>query len=441
MMNVIVNITIQQVTPYVDANNNVTVRNDSFTVKQVHSFEVYSTWKNLTDTATVILPHNIYAYSNGKMTSWGTVYAPNNVNIMPTNTYVGGFPPVGKVPLFLRGDKITIEAGYYYPYTQNENGTYSYTTKLNTVFTGYISSVHSGIPIRLDCEDNFWLLKQMKAPPKYYPESVDNMGMIFTDLLNTVVPSTGQTLSQMGITVQRAPEGSAFFQLNVGNIRIGQAVTWADVFEDLRKKHYLYFYFRGNEFRGGGIVYYPADQTNIPFAFQKNIITNDQEDEKRSPWNLNHGKLRLNYEDKTDVNLGAMCYSNIKVQTTTTNATGQTRTSNKRLEVLVGASKTDATEFFNFWFSGISDIKLLQQAGEAQLAKYYYTGFRGKFRTFGLPYVIHGNIVNLTDNILPERNGNYLVKGVKFSGGVKEGLRQEIEIDIRTDGLDLSNGI
>jgi hypothetical protein len=39
-----------------------------------------------------------------------------------------------------------------------------------------------------------------------------------------------------------------------------------------------------------------------------------------------------------------------------------------------------------------------------------------------------GDNVQLIDPILPERNGNYKVKSVKYSGGVK-GLRQEVEID------------
>ena len=38
----------------------------------------------------------------------------------------------------------------------------------------------------------------------------------------------------------------------------------------------------------------------------------------------------------------------------------------------------------------------------------------------------------LRDNILPERNGKYKVKGVQYSGGVG-GHRQEIILDYKID--------
>jgi hypothetical protein len=41
---------------------------------------------------------------------------------------------------------------------------------------------------------------------------------------------------------------------------------------------------------------------------------------------------------------------------------------------------------------------------------------------------LQGDNVTLVDNILPERNGTYKLKAVKYTGGMS-GLRQEISLD------------
>ena len=79
-------------------------------------------------------------------------------------------------------------------------------------------------------------------------------------------------------------------------------------------------------------------------------------------------------------------------------------------------------------FPGATSIAQLEALGLAELKKFYYTGFKGKFTTFGLPFVRMGDNVKLVDNILPERNGMYKVKAVEYSGGIN-GLRQIIELD------------
>ena len=67
-----------------------------------------------------------------------------------------------------------------------------------------------------------------------------------------------------------------------------------------------------------------------------------------------------------------------------------------------------------------------------ELNRVSYEGWRGSFTTFGLPMVKHGYSVSIIDNILPERNGTYMVKQVNTSFGV-DGFRQEIYLDLRID--------
>lgn len=78
----------------------------------------------------------------------------------------------------------------------------------------------------------------------------------------------------------------------------------------------------------------------------------------------------------------------------------------------------------------MTDENVLFNNGINELKKYFYTGFRGKFLTFAIPFVKQGDYVQLIDAILPERNGTYKVKGVEYSGGTS-GNRQSIMLDYK----------
>ena len=444
-------ITVTQVTPYTapapaGGPAESIVRNKSFVLSACEKFTIKNGWENLSDTMEIDIPRNIYAiFSDGTKQPLASTL-PFTGNGIENTKFASGFPVINgttnPAPLFMRGDQITVRAGYAYPNGKLQDGNYSYTPlgayNFPTVFTGYISEVSSTIPLKLKCEDSMWLLKQTSVPDKTYSASVDNMGTIFNDFINSVPPvqySQGKTFAQLGYTVVRAPQGNAFFQLNINNF-ITKNDTWGSIFDRMKKKHRLYFYFRGKELRGGGIVYYPQDQTAFgfpnssgqypQFVFQKNIIKDD-----------------LKFQLKTDVSIGAVCYSMYNEPTTETNAKGGTKTATKRLQVNVGANKTDANEYFTFFFN-VTNITDLTNKGNTQLNKYWYNGFKGKFTTIGLPYITHGNIVTIQDSLLPERNGNYLVRNVVRTFSVTGGYRQEITLHIRTNNLtsnDFNNGI
>jgi hypothetical protein len=82
------------------------------------------------------------------------------------------------------------------------------------------------------------------------------------------------------------------------------------------------------------------------------------------------------------------------------------------------------------FFNNITDAQQLANNGANELSKYYYTGFKGKFTTFAIPYVKMGDNVQLTDNLMPDRNGLYRVRGVTYNGGTN-GHRQIIELDYK----------
>jgi hypothetical protein len=152
-------------------------------------------------------------------------------------------------------------------------------------------------------------------------------------------------------------------------------------------------------------------------------------------------------------NIKRLCESINTVFTGKTNKAGAQKTKQERLQVLVymGADgrfkwtkKKKGVDFpanqegerRGLNFSNITDPQKLANAGTAELAKYYYNGFRGKFTTFAIPNIKLGDYIALEDRVLPDRNGFYVVKAVERSGGVGGG-RQVIELAyalIKKDG-------
>ena len=81
-----------------------------------------------------------------------------------------------------------------------------------------------------------------------------------------------------------------------------------------------------------------------------------------------------------------------------------------------------------FYFWNITDSSKLISLTKDKLKLYYFSGLRGSFTTFGMPFVKQGDNIYLVNPVLPEQSGYYKVKSVKYSGGV-DGIRQEITPD------------
>ena len=362
-----------------------------------HQYEAADSWADLTNKAKITLPKNVYVRdATGKA-----------VPLSGTNVNIGGFDSA--VPLFLKGDQVTIMHGYrYFDSRGNE------VSPMVTIFQGFISNVTSKKPIELECEDNMFKLKQITAPNKVYPAKSFTLEGILKDLLQ----GSGFTVNVLTDT-------------SFGDFRTNNE-TVAEVLARLRKDYHFNSYFRGTELRCGSLVYVEQDAITDgtkTFTFQKNIISDE-----------------LEYKRRDDINLSAIAYSVNKNELTTTTKDGATKTKKERLEVLVSirngnyvssikppGQKADfapntAGERRTLYFWNVTDPQALITLATNELKKYFYTGMRGKFTTFGLPYVRQGDNVTLVDQILPERNGTYKVKSVKYTGGVG-GLRQIIELD------------
>ena len=382
--------------------------------KLCNEFEFTSTWDSLTDEGTITLPRNVYITDkSGRRFSLGG----SNVN-------VGGF--LNSEPVFLRGDKVVIKWGYaYYDKRGNE------ISPLQTLFEGFISGVTSKKPFVIQVENNMWLLKQKQA--------IGNGGKTFFSAKSYTVE---KMLSEM-----ISAAGLPFTVNNDTNTTCGdfftQSETIAQVLARLRKDYNFKSYFRGSELRVGSKVYVDQEAVDAGkkvFKFQQNIIEDS-----------------LEYQRKEDITISTVAITTDEELTGKTTKDGHAKTKKTKLEVLItfanGSStpqyfpktgsatkenpippNTGGQRFTDTFPRGTSLEKMKEMATE-NLRRRYYTGMKGKFTTFGIPYVKHGDNVDLIDAIMPERNGRYKVKSVKYTGGVG-GLRQEIELDYLIARLD-----
>lgn len=375
-------------------------RNEVYNLDFVNEFEIISTWKNLTTTAKITFPKNIHVLDqNGRP-----------LNFEGPTQNIGGFSVTSSSnpPIILRGDQIAINAGYLY-YDEKGNSVID----VNPLFEGYVSEVDARMPIKLTCEDNMWKLKQITAPNHTFPSTAT-----LESILQKLLTGTGFTVNTLTTTT-------------IGSFRT-QNETVCQVLERLRKQYFFESYFRGNELRCGAIVYIDSESVSQNFAFQKNIISDE-----------------LKYKRKDDIQLSAIAYSVGYVTTGKTNKDGSAKSKKNRLEAFVQyengnfsskiRSKSTDPQFpqntggerRTFHFLNITDPNQLVQLAKQELIKYYYTGLRGKFTTFLVPFVKFGDKAVISDSVLPERNGTYLIKGVTYKGGI-EGMRQEITLDYKT---------
>jgi hypothetical protein len=396
MYRVVINITIQQLTQIKDAP----ARNKTLYFDFVNEFECSDNWRDLTNDGKIVIPKNLY-YRN----SFGVLRP-----LLGTNVNVGGFT---NSPLLMRGDAVTIDYGYRFFRGGKEifEGTYN-NQKGTHLFTGFVSKVTSKKPIEFLIEDNMWKLKQIPAPLHTFKDT-DTL----EDILKFLLQGTKYTVNSLTSTT-------------FGAFRVGNE-TVAEVLARLQKDYRFEFCFNGDDLRCGTSVYIESEAKKHTFTFQHTIISDE-----------------LDYRRKDDLVLSCVASNKIEEETGKFTKSGEPKTKCNRLEVLVtfqnGSSeptvfiKTKGEDYppntggerMTLPFPGAKSIKELIQLATDELRKFYYTGFKGKFTTFGIPFVKMGDNVQLIDPILPERNGLYKVKGVEYSGGMG-GLRQKIELHYR----------
>ena len=282
------------------------------------------------------------------------------------------------------------------------------------------------------------------------PNSLLNTGGVNDLILNGQSANALNTISTLYDNIVGSADKKIPIQ-TVGDFIIGAGESVAAVLMRLKHDYHLEAYFSsgapfnesgqaknpGCELRIGSWIYIdpPTTQPVYQFTFEKNIISD-----------------QLSYQDKQWVKMSAICESYNSVSANNgKNRMGVSKTKKECLQVLVYSTpdtiKTGKFAFLKkvknvpfppnvdgerrtFYFPDVKTSTQLAELGSAMLKKYYYTGFKGKFTTFAIPPVSIGDHIQLVSRKLPDRNGQYVVKGVEYEGGVS-GHRQVVEVDFK----------
>ena len=239
----------------------------------VNSIEINTSIRNLTDTATIVLPR--------KMDMKG-----KRLNDFIT-----------------RGDKISIQIGYKDIDSQ-------------TVFKGYITSVSSETPITIEAENEMWQLKQVKVNPKRYEK------FILKDFLKEYVSGIELVM----------PENIEF-----GEVIIQEETTVVKVLDYLKQNYPFHAFFDGNKmvavlltsqlqntkeikFKKGlniisdGLKYTLAEDVKIQIV-AKSILANNTKLEAKSPKDGTGCEVRTFYEPSCKTQEELQKYADDKMKT------------------------------------------------------------------------------------------------------------------------------
>lgn len=244
-----------------------------------------------------------------------------------------------------------------------------YDDENESIFQGYIHQIGAEIPTRIECQDAMWKLKQTTITKSY--QSVK-----LATLLGDILPA--------GI-------GFEAFDVELGPYRISQA-TPAQVLEDIKKTYFLKSWFRDGKLYCG-FAYVPAIQSTHIIRMERNVVEN-----------------QLEYVRKEDVKIKlkmiSMQADNSKIEYETGDTDGEQRT-------------------MYYYEKTLAELKAI---ADEEIERLRYEGYRGSLTTFGKPTVRHGDVVDLRSEAYPERDGEYLVREVRYAFGMG-GYRQEITLD------------
>ncbi len=376
-------------------------RKDTFTLNFVHECKIHSSWKNLSDTCKLIFPKKIYIQDE-----FGGLYDLSGQsqvgdNGLPQRNMYAGTASNFASPFFLRGDKVKVSAGYWSSPNPNDD--------MKVIFEGFVARINPKMPLEIECEDNMYLLKQAKVKNQVFTGTVESM---VQSLITTYAPQ---------LSYKAAPGVST----NIGNFRTMNE-TFCQILERLRKDYFIESFFRGDKLFASPFAYYSAFTPAATPVFKltsqdANIIDNGD---------------KLVFTRSDDVRISLKCFSFEKQKITGITNLGVQKTQKKRLEAVVGEPDGEIRTAY-FW--NVGTVENLIKMGKARLPRYQYEGFRGSFPTFGDwnpetggALVNHGDIVQIIDRYLPERNGLYFVKSVERIFNMS-GYKQEVELDLRAD--------
>lgn len=308
-----------------------TLERGAFQIRNVHKISIESSLKSFTDTAMVELASSAY--------------------------YKGSSFPLEL--LIKAGDPIDIFLGY-----DNKN---------ELEFTGFVKQVSPQNPIKLECEDYSYLLKN-----KLIPKPISIRKGTLKELLKLVLPAN--------IDFDSVDAPIASF--------VSKQKTAAQLLDDIKKDYGLIANFKDRTLIVGQI-YFGIDQEPVGvYRFGQNVK-----------------KDNLTYENR-EQNPMVIVRSKIKGQ-------------KKSLEARRGS---EGGKEMIVRLEGITDVKLLQQIADRRFELLTRTVLKGTLSAFGYPVVKPGDVVKLDNARFEGFDGKlFFVDSVKQEFGAG-GWERNVEL-------------
>ncbi len=301
------------------------------TFQRIHSVQIKSSRKTLTDTAIIKLA-NVKSLLDG-----------SNKKISV-------------------GDKVEISLGY--------NGSN------NLEFTGYVSEIKASSPLEIMCEDEMWQLKQEHIEKGWKKITLKEM-------LNFILPNSDTS---------ECPD------IDLSPFTI-QPMSKAKALEKLKDEFGIDVYFRDKKLFAG-VPYTESNPNHIKYHFQKNVPTTMHQS-------------GLTFKKKEDVKIKFVAVSK--------------QDDNKEVKVELG---DDDGEIHTLHVPHLNlNKEQLMKIAQIEIDKLKYTGYRGVLKTFGMPIAKHNDVAELTDALLPDKNGKFFIDSVETNYG-PSGFNRQVELGL-----------
>jgi hypothetical protein len=251
-----------------------------------------------------------------------------------------------------------------------------YNGEFNRYFTGFITEIQDDLPVLFKGEDNMYILKRT-------PVNHSSNGIMLTDLLKKIIPSRFKIVAPAGIKL-----GKLLYQARTFD-------TAASVLQDL-KKWGLYSFFRGDTLTCVSV--HSISDRRVKYTFYKNVLPGND----------------LRYRKKDDIRVKVTMKSYIS--------------GGKVLKVVVGDKDGINQELADF---DNTDVASLTKLAENELARFKVDGLTGSITGFGIPFVQHGDTVELKHPQNSDKTGNYYADGVTTTGDDRGAIRNIVTLGRR----------
>lgn len=301
------------------------------TYKGIHKVTINRGINNIVQTAVIHLPAS------------GVIKNENNITEIEVNQRIN------------RGDKVSIDLAY-----DGNN---------KREFNGYVERIVHGNPLKIECEDYTYLLKEKDIQKTF--TNVD---------ISTILE---ELLSGTGLSVHPQTQ----------QIAVKKLIAATDTGEKVRRDKVLN---KIKDVLGIAVFFDLSGQlyAGLHTALKSGEITH------RLGYNTRDAGNDLKYHRAEDMK--------IKIKAINIKSDGT------RIEVEVG-DKDGAQRTLHF--QGVESKSDLEALAKNRIEKYRYSGYEGKYPSFGVPFTEPTMVSNLQDPLYPERNGRYYIEGVTINWG------------------------